>query len=75
MIIHLTGPIKDLVNSNVINVQYSGDIDQLRKEISTALPGAQKIPIRISVNGQIAESWSMVKEHDRVELITLMQGG
>ena len=75
MKIHLTGPIKDLVNRDIIDVQFSGDIEQLGKDISRALTGNQKIPFRISVNGRIAEPRSPVKENDRVELITLMQGG
>ena len=75
MKIFLTGPLKDLANTDVVNVQYSRDTEQLIKEISMALPDTQKIPFRISVNGQIVETQSLVKEDDRVELITLLQGG
>jgi len=63
------------VNSDVIYVEYSSDTEQLKKEIIRALPDTRKIPFRISVNGQILEAQSPVKEDDRVELITLMQGG
>ena len=75
MEIFLTGPIKDLEEDEVINVPFSEDIDQVRKEIIRALPGIQRIPFRISVNGQIGGSLFHLKKDDCLELITLLQGG
>jgi len=75
MNIFMTGPIKDMVEVEVINVQYFADIDQLKQEITRALPDTLRIPFRISVNGHISETQTLVNKDDQVELITLLQGG
>ena len=75
MNIYLTGPIKDLVEDEVINVEYSADIDKLKQLIIRTIPDTLRMPFRISVNGHMAETQTMVNVDDRVELISLLQGG
>lgn len=75
MIIHLTGPLKDLVNSDQITVPNCMDTVQLVNEIRKSLPGIDQVPYRIAVNGKIIGNKCTIKEKDRLELITLLQGG
>ena len=75
MIIHLTGPLKDLVNSDQITVPDCMDTVQLANEIRKTMPGIDQVPYRIAVNGRIIGSKCAINEEDRLELITLLQGG
>jgi len=75
MQIHLTGALKDLLNSGEITLKYCHNAGSLKEEINGLVPDIQKISYRVSVNGRIAENQSVINEGDRVELITLLQGG
>ena len=75
MKIYHTGPLKDLVNSDEITVPHCKDTDQLEGVIRKTVVGIDHVPFRIAVNGQIIGSKCAIMEQDRLELITLLQGG
>jgi hypothetical protein len=75
MRIYLTGPLKNLVDNDTLTIPDCRDTGQLATELRKSVPGIHRVPYRIAVNGRIITGKYAIREGDRLELISLLQGG